>query len=173
VYNSAQPGAYQWIATPNMDLGDDNGSIFSKLKWMAYYGCQSFKERDYSDLWSKFLLPMPPNLRLILGSEDGVFIMPSFGSRFAASLNGWTVPGGAPMTIWNAWCDAAADTDNRMSHSGWYRIGYPIGTRSMTAIYRDDTQGGSWRTIDDSIWAWWSDISYDWFDVSLTTQQVY
>jgi hypothetical protein len=43
----------------------------------------------------------------------------------------------------------------------------------MTAIYRDATQGGSWRTIDDSIWAWWSDISYDWFDVSFTTQQVY
>jgi hypothetical protein len=84
-----------------------------------------------------------------------------------------SVPGAALITIWNAWCDAAADSDNRESHSGWYRIGYPIGTRRMTAIYRDDTQGGSWRTIDDSIWEWWSDISYDWFDVSFTTQQVY
>ena len=171
VYNSGQPGAYQWIAIPNMDLG--NGSIFSKLKWMSFYGCQSFKERDYSDLWTKFLLPMPPNLRLILGSEDGVFIMPGFGSRFAADLNGWTVPGGNPMTIWQAWCDAAGVTDTAMSHTGWYRLGYPIGTRRMTCIYRDDTQGGSWRTISDSIWGWWSDISYDWFDVSFTVQQVY
>ena len=171
VYNTTQPGAYQWIATPNMDLG--NGSIFSKLKWMAFYGCQSFKERDYSDLWTKFLLPMPPNLRLILGSEDGVFIMPGFGSRFAGSLNGWTVPGGNPMTIWEAWCDAAVDTDAKMSHTGWYKLGYPIGTRRMTCIYRDNSQGGSWRTISDSIWGWWSDISYDWYDVSFSVQQVY
>jgi len=173
VYNSAQPGAYQWIATPDMDLGNDAGSVFSKLKWMAFYGCQSFKERDYSDLWTKFLLPMPPNLRLILGSEDGVFIMPGFGSRFAADLNGWTVPGGNPMTIWEAWCDAAGVTDTAMSHTGWYKLGYPIGTRRMTCIYRDTTQGGSWNTISDSIWGWWSDISYDWFDVSFNIQQVY
>jgi hypothetical protein len=173
VYNSAQPGAYQWIATPNMDLGNSAGSVFSKLKWMSFYGCQSFKERDYTDLWTKFLLPMPPNLRLILGAEDGVFIMPGFGTRFAGSLNGWTVPGGNPMSIWQAWCDAAADTDTKMSHSGWYKLGYPLGTRRMTCISRDNTQGGSWRTISDSIWGWQSDISYDWFDVSFTIQQVY
>jgi hypothetical protein len=173
IYNSTQPGSYQWIATPDMDLGNNAGSVYSKLKWMAFYGCQSFKERDYSALWTKFLLPMPPNLRLILGAEDGVFIMPSFGSRFAADLNGWTVPGGSPMSIWGAWCDAAADTDNRMSHTGWYKIGYPMGTRRVTAIYRDISQGGSWKTINDSIWGWWSDISYDWFDVSFDITQVY
>ena len=69
VYNSAQPVAYHWISTPDMDPGNNAGSIFSKLKWMAFYGCQSFKKRDCNDLGSKFLLSMPPNLRLILGPK--------------------------------------------------------------------------------------------------------
>ena len=30
VYNSTQPGAYQWIATPDMDLGNSAGSVSSK-----------------------------------------------------------------------------------------------------------------------------------------------
>src|SRR5262249_26977935 len=86
-YNSTQPGAYQWLPLPGMDLG--NGSIFSKLKWISFYGCQSLKQRDYNDLWSKFLLPMPPNLRLILGAEDGVYIDGRFGALFADDMNGW------------------------------------------------------------------------------------
>jgi hypothetical protein len=170
VYNTAQPGHYQWMALPGMDLG--NGGIFSKLRWMAFYGCQSLKEKDYTDLWTKFLLPMPPNLRLILGSEDGVFIHPAFGPRFSDDLNGLTTPDGSPMSIFDAWCDAAADTDNKMSHSGWHNF-WPLGTRRMTCIYRDTTQGASWNTLNDSIWNWGSDVSYDWFDVSFTVRQVY
>ncbi len=170
VYNSLQPGRYQWLALPSMDFG--NGSVYSKLRWMGLYGCQSLKQRDYSDLWTKFLLPMPPNLRLILGSEDGVFIHPAFGPRFAADLNGWTSQDGTPMNIFDSWCDAATDTDTKMSHSGWWKV-IGIGTRRMTAIYRDTTQGGSWNTLSDSIWNWNTDVSLDWYDVSFTTRQVY
>jgi hypothetical protein len=43
----------------------------------------------------------------------------------------------------------------------------------MTVSYRDDTQDGSWKTIQDTIWNWSNDISYDWLDVSLDEQQVY
>ena len=49
---------------------------------------------------------------------------------------------------------------------------FPGGAR-FTLAPLVDTQGGSWRTINDSIWGWWSDISYDWFDVSFSVQQVY
>jgi Family of unknown function (DUF6345) len=170
VYNTAQPGAYQWIPFPGMDFGNPSGT--SKLRWMALYGCDSIREQDYNDLWTKFLIPMPPNVRLLLGSEEGVFIHPSFGYRFAASLNGWTTQDGAPMTIFNAWCDAAAYADQQTAKSLRYRI-FGLGTRHMTAIYRDDSQEGSWRTIGDSIWNWGTDISYDWYDVSFVSQQVY
>jgi len=170
VYTSYQPGTYQWIGLPNMDFG--NGSAASRLKWMALYGCQSMKERDYSDMWTKFILPMPPNLRLILGSEDGIYITPMFGNRLSDNLNGWTT--GTPMTIWNAWCEAAMQADIIWDKSGWNKLpGINIGTRHMTAVYRDNTQGGSGRTINDSIWNWGTDISYDWFDVSFVKVQVY
>ncbi len=173
IYNSTQPGAYQWIALPGMDLG--NGNFNSKLRWMAFYGCNALKERDYSDLWTKFLLPMPPNLRLILGSEEGVFIDPRFGPLFADNLNGWTTQDGSPMTIFAAWCDAAAYAFAKESEKWWKHnfLYNAIGTRHMTAVYRDTTQGASWNTINDSIWHWGTDISFDWFDVSFTKVQVY
>ena len=44
---------------------------------------------------------------------------------------------------------------------------------AMTAVYRDITQGGTWKTINDTIWSWGTDISYDWFDVSLDERTVY
>jgi hypothetical protein len=142
---------------------------------MAFYGCNALKERDYSDLWTKFLLPMPPNLRLILGSEEGVFIDPRFGPLFADNLNGWTTQDGSPMTIFAAWCDAAAYAFAKESEKWWKHnfLYNAIGTRHMTAVYRDTTQGASWNTINDSIWHWGTDISFDWFDVSFTKVQVY
>ena len=172
VYNTSQPGAYQWIALPGMDLGNDYGGTASKLKWIGFYGCQSLKYRDFDNLWWSFQLPMPPNLRLILGAEDGVWVCELFGSRFASNLNGWTTDDGSPMTIFNAWSDAATQADILWSHSGWYRL-WPLGTRRVSVVYRDITQDGSWQTIRDSIWGWWSDVSYDWYDVSFTEVQAY
>jgi hypothetical protein len=169
-YNTQQPGAYQWIAMPGMDFGNSSGT--SRLKWMALYGCDSLRELDYDDLWARFLLPMPPNLRLLLGSEEGVFMHPRFGYRFAADLNGWTTQDGSPMTIYNAWCDAAADTDTQEAKRWWWHP-FGLGTRHMTAVYRDDFEEGSWRTLSDSIWNWGTDISSEWADLSFISQQVY
>jgi len=170
-YASSSPVArYDWVGLPGMDLG--NGSIFSKLRWMALYGCNSLREADYSDMWTKFVLPMPPNLRLVLGAEDGVYIDPRFGPLFAGNLHGWTTANGQPMAIFDAWADAAgyafAQEANR-----WWRHPLGLGTRSMTAVYRDTTQGGSWSTLSDSIWNWGTDISLDWFDVSFISRIVY
>ena len=161
-YNSKQPGAYQWGALPGMDFGYYWGG--SPLKWMALYGCNSLRYEDMNDMWTKFRLPMPPNIRLLLGSEEGVFIHPSFGGRFALDLNN-------SMTIVDAWCDAAHYADLQTSKS--LRFRFTMGTRHMSYVYRDITQEGSWRTSNDSIWNWGGDISLDWFDVSYTTRQVY
>jgi hypothetical protein len=165
VYNTQQPGSYQWIPLPGMDFGNNNGS--SPLKWMALYGCNSLLQVDEDDMWTHFELPFPPNLRLLLGSEEGIFINPAFGQRLARNLNN-------SMTIFQAWCEAAGYVDEKQSHSWKYGfIGIGFGTRHMTCVYRDDSQEGSWRTISDSIWDWSSDISYDWYDVSFYSQQVY
>lgn len=170
-YNSSQPGTYQWLALPGMDLG--NGGSASKLRWMAFYGCDALRERDYNDLWTKFLIPMPPNLRLILGSEEGVFIDPRFGPLFADNLNGWTTQSGQPMAIFDAWCDAAGYSFTQESKKLKHIWPNNLGTRHMTAIYRDTTQGGSWNTLGDTIWSWSGDVSYDWYDVSFISRTVY
>ncbi len=122
-------------------------------------------------MWTKFLLPMPPNLRLLLGSEEGVFIHPAFGSRFAANMHGWTTTNGVPMTIFDAWCDAAkaAHTESAKSPKRWFTMG----TRHMTTVHRTTLMGGSWNTLNDSIWGYGNNISYDWFDIDLRKQQVY
>ncbi len=162
VYNTVQPGRYQWIPLPGMDFGKNDGS--SPLKWMCLYGCNSLRYEDADDMWTHFVLPMPPNLRLLLGSEEGVFIHPSFGPRFADDLNN-------SMSIVDAWCEAAGYADIQTAKSLRYR--FTMGTRHMSYAYRDDSQGGSWRTISDSIWNWGSDISTDWYDINYTTRQVY
>jgi hypothetical protein len=46
VYNSKQPGRYQWLPLPGMDFG--NGS--SPLMWMALYGCNSLRYEDADDI---------------------------------------------------------------------------------------------------------------------------
>ena len=170
-YKSTSPvPRYDWIGLPGMDFG--NGSVFSKLRWMAMYGCNSLREADYNDMWTKFVLPMPPNLRLLLGSEEGVYIDPRFAPIFAGGLNGWTTPDGQPMTIFDAWCDAAGYAFAQES-TRWWRHPLGLGTRRMTALFRDTTQGGSWSTLSDSIWGWGSDVSYDWFDVSFVSRIVF
>ncbi len=170
IYNSSQPGAYQWIALPDCDFGPPNGA--SPLLWMALFGCNSLRYQDWNDMWTKFLLPMPPNIRLLLGSEEGVFLHPIFGWRFAADMNGLTTPDNSPMTIAASWYDAAHVADVETAKSLRYKI-VGLGTRHMTVSYRDITQGGSWKTLQDSIWNWSNDISYDWQDIYLDEQQVY
>lgn len=169
IYNSAQPGHYQWIALPACDFGPPNGA--SPLLWMAMYGCNSLQNVDWNDMWSSFTLPFPPNLRLLLGSEEGIFLHPVFGWRFAADMNGLTTPDNSPMTIAASWYDASGAADQQAAKSLRYR--FTMGTRHMNVCYRDITQGGSWQTLNDTIWNWSNDISYDWFDVSLDQQQVY
>jgi Family of unknown function (DUF6345) len=167
IYNSQQPGAYQWIGLPFVDLG--NGS--SPLKWMALYGCNSLQEQDWNDMWTKFVLPMPPNLRLLLGAEEGVFIHPVFGWQFAADMNGLTTPNNVPMTILESWYDAARVADQQTARS--LRFRFTMGTRRMTVAWRDNFFGGNGRTVDDSIWNWDPDISTDWLDIYLDERQVY
>jgi hypothetical protein len=169
IYNSSQPGAYQWIALPGCDFGPPNGA--SPLLWMAMFGCNSLQSQDWNDMWSKFLLPFPPNLRLLLGSPDGIFLHSIFGWRFAADMNGLTTQNNTPMTIAASWYDAAGAADQQTSKSLKWR--FLMGTRHMSVCYRANSQGGTWKTIQDTIWSWSNDISYDWFDVSLDVQQVY
>jgi hypothetical protein len=170
IYDSYYPvPAYQWVPMPGIDLGPPNGA--SPLFWMAFYGCDSMRSLDWNDMWTKFLLPFPPNIRLLLGAEDGVFIHPIFGWQFAADMNGLTTSNNVPMTIVESWYDAARVADQQTAKSP--RYGPTMGTRRMTAVYRDITQGGTWKTINDTIWSWGTDISYDWFDVSLDERTVY
>jgi hypothetical protein len=169
LYNSdISTTTYSWLALPQFDLGQIGRP--DPLKWMAMYGCNSLRQQDFVDLWTKFLLPMPPNLRLLLGSETGVYIHPVFGSRFAANLHGWN-SGGNPMTIKEAWYDASAVAHTESAKT--WRVWKRPGTTIMTVVYRDTTQGASWNTLNDKIWQWGTDISFDWFDVSLNSRTVY
>jgi hypothetical protein len=49
----------------------------------------------------------------------------------------------------------------------------PTQSPDMTVAFRSTTQGGSWATINDSIWGWDTDISLDWVDLTLDKVRVY
>jgi hypothetical protein len=89
-------------------------------------------------------------------------------------MNGLTTQNNVPMTIAASWYDASGVAVQLTSQSlKWKPQILAGGPRHMTVCYRSNTQGGTWQTLQDTIWSWGNNISYDWFDVSLDEQQVY
>lgn len=65
------PRSYDWIALPEMDFGQSVSILGGNppLLWMGLYGCNSLRINDVNDLWTKFLLPFPENVRFFLGER--------------------------------------------------------------------------------------------------------
>jgi len=166
--------SYDWITMPQMDFGQSYAPLGgpSPLMWMALYGCNSARPQDVNDMWTKFLLPFPGNLRILLGSASRIQIAPTFGNTFADDMNGVSSASqGSPMTIISSWYDAAhaaclqaAQTRNPLKKPS---------ACTMSAIYRDQSIFGDPTTYDDTIWNFPQGPSQDWTDVAWETQTVY
>lgn len=165
------PNAYGWIAMAEMDFGSwmFQHNQWSPLKWVGIYGCNSLRLNDVNDMWTKFLLPMPPNLRILLGSDTAVYIVPEFGSRFADNMNGVSNQG-VPMSVIQSWYNAGT-----LAHTIAGRSRNPFkrpGTIFMSAVYRSSGGGGA-GTGGDTIWSYPWSYNTDWTDITWGRQQVY
>ncbi|MFN7140296.1 MAG: DUF6345 domain-containing protein, partial [Limisphaerales bacterium] len=160
--------SYDWIALPQMDFGQSSSTIggYAPLKWMAFYGCNSLRINDINDQWTKFLLPMPPNLRVLLGADTTIYIVPEFGSTFADSLNG-VGNNGVPMSVIQSWY-AAGTRAHQIAGSTRNPLKRP-GTVRLTAVYR----AGSPGTGGDTIWGYPSNVDNDYLMIYWQQQQVY
>lgn len=158
--------SYSWIGLPEMDFGQSQSIMGgpSYLKWMGLYGCNSLRLADVNDMWTKFLLPMPYNMRVLLGSGSTVYIAPDFGTAFADNLNGLSeVSSGSPMTVVESWynagtraCAQAATTRNPLKRPGQV---------TLTAVYRDQSIFGDPGTLGDTIWSYPGGINLDYIDI--------
>jgi len=157
--------SYSWVALPEMDFGQSVSVIggSAPLKWMGLYGCNSLRLTDVNDMWTKFLLPFPPNLRVLLGSDNSVYIVPEMGSRFADNMNGSSPASqGTPMTVIDSWYNAgtvahqiAASTRNPFKRPGEVRL---------TAVFRASGDGLS-GTHGDTIWNYPPSINLDYTSI--------
>lgn len=166
--------SYDWITLPQMDFGQSDAPLGgpSPLMWMCLYGCNSARAQDVNDMWTKFLLPFPPNLRLLLGSASRVQIAPVFGTTFGDDLNGLSAASqGSPMSIVDSWYDAARAACLQARASRDPRK-WPSAC-TMSVVYRDETIWGDPTTYGDSIWSFQQDPSQDWTDIGWETRGVY
>lgn len=166
--------SYSWIGLPEMDFGQ-SASILggpSYLKWMGLYGCNSLRLSDVNDMWTKFLLPMPPNMRVLLGSDSTVYIAPDFGSALADNLNGLNpLSLGSPMTVIESWYDAGnkACAQANKTRNPFKRPG----PTTLTAVFRDPSIFGDPGTANDTIWSYPTDINLDWVDIDWDSRPVW
>ncbi len=165
------PRSYDWIALPEMDFGQSVSILGGNppLLWMGLYGCNSLRINDVNDLWTKFLLPFPGNVRVLLGSDTAVYIHPAMGSSFGNNVTGSGNPANA-MSIIDAWYNAggvahraAATTRNPFKRPG---------TTRLTAVFRT-SDGFSDSTYPDTIYSFSPFIDPDWALIDWESQQVY
>lgn len=157
-----------------MDFGQSQSILGgpSYLKWMGLYGCNSLRLTDVNDMWTKFLLPFPYNMRLLLGSDSAVYMIPEFGSQFADDLNGVSqASGGSPMRIIDSWYDAGGVANEIASHSR-NPTKRPHNPVVMSVVFRDADWGDP-GTYNDSIWDFPSGINLDYFSISWESQTVF
>lgn len=166
--------SYSWIGVPEMDFGQSatilGGPSF--LKWMGLYGCNSLRIADVNDMWTKFLLPMPPNVHVLLGSGGTVYISPDFGNALADNMNGRsTISQGNPMTVIESWFDAgtkacaqANTTRNPLKRPG---------QTTLTAVFRNNSIFGDPGTEADTIWNYSGSINQDWTDIDWDSRSVW
>jgi hypothetical protein len=98
-------GSAQYLRMSEMSLGsaDPNG-----LKWMAIDACNSLYEPNWSDMLNHGVHPNNGNLHLILGADSFTWTNPDRHRLWAKYMTSGQTPQ-SPMTIQNAWFEAAHD----------------------------------------------------------------
>jgi len=95
--------AYDWVRMSEFDFG--GGPV--GLRWMGIYACNMLYYDNAQDMWDKGVLPMNPNLHILLAEESSVFMYPTFGRKWASYMNGGE--DGVKHTIIESWNSASHD----------------------------------------------------------------
>jgi hypothetical protein len=95
----------QYLRMSQMNLGEVAGN--NGLKWMAIWACQSLYHVNWQSMQSQHVYPYNGNLHMLLGSDtvcaDGPGLL-AFWAQYMAYGNSTNY---SPMTIQNAWYQAA------------------------------------------------------------------
>ncbi len=120
----------QYLRMSEMNLGN---SATNGLKWMAIMACNSLYEPNWLNMVNQGVNPNNGNLHLILGTDSISYTDTHIMGKWATYMNKGT--NGTPLTIKNAWIEAAKD-----SYDNGYN--YPIAMRFAVAgdeACQDDT----------------------------------
>jgi hypothetical protein len=155
-YPITSGGSGQWLRTSEMNLG---GSGTNGLKWIGIYACFSLYQANWNSMKNAAVKPYNSNLHLLLGSATDCYPSLTFGKNWAQYMNyGTNGPTPHPMTIRDAWYQAARDAD------AIYKQSLPDGASSAvmavagdTACMNDTLQtnsspAGTWTYDSQQVW---------------------
>jgi hypothetical protein len=89
--------AYDWVRMSEFDFGGGPGG----LRWMGIYACNMLSQLNAQDMYNKGVLPINPNLHILLAEETSIFMYPTFGQKWASYMNGGE--GGGNRTVIDGW----------------------------------------------------------------------
>jgi Family of unknown function (DUF6345)/Bacterial Ig domain len=151
-YPVTSGGSAQYLRLEQMNLG---GSGTNGLKWMAIMACNSLFHTDWQSMQSAGGYPYNSNLHLLLGVDTTNYTSPSILQYWAQYMNYGTSTNYAPLTIRNAWYQAA-----RQAYADEHQYLPPntvikFSVAGDSACFNDSLQnysapGGSW-TIDPPV----------------------
>lgn len=144
--------AYDWVRMSEFDFGGGPGG----LRWMGLYACNMLTNDNAQDMYNKGVLPMNPNLHILLAEETSVFMYPEFGAKWASYMNGGEA--GGKRTVIEAWFLASRDI-----HKAWNPVGHTV---TMTAAYWPDC-------VNDTLQSYTDNGSTDPSDILFKHQEVY
>jgi len=89
--------AYDWVRMSEFDFGGGPGG----LRWVGIYACNMLSYLNAQDMYNKGVLPINPNLHILLAEETSIHMYPTFGQKWASYMNGGE--GGGKRTVIDGW----------------------------------------------------------------------
>jgi hypothetical protein len=72
---------------------------------MGIFACNMLYRDNALDMYNKGVLPMNPNLHILLGEETSIFMYPEFGRLWSSFMNGGE--DGVKHTVIDSWVSAS------------------------------------------------------------------
>lgn len=149
-------GSIQYLRMSEMNLGGSDPT--NGLKWFSIMACDSLHQANWSSMQSHGIYPYNNNLHLLLGANSVISTSSTILQNWAQYMNfgkGSSFSGASPMTIQDAWYQAARD-----AYSGrQYTNTMVMAITGDSACFGDYVQQGhnsapqgSWRYDQLQVW---------------------
>jgi hypothetical protein len=147
----SQSGTY--LRMSSMNLG---GSGTSGLEWFAIFACNSLYQANWSSMQSHGIKPYNSNLHLLLGADTESYTTTTVMQLWGQYMNFSRGAYFKPLTIQNAWYDAATDAYLDDSFTNSSIIFAVAGDTACLGDYvfpgSNSSPGGSWTYTSQTVW---------------------